>query len=73
MTPKITLQFQCFSDGGGRSGVYLAIDANMELGEDEDTFDVFGYLRKLRQSRRGLVDNVASSYSNLFLSNFASR
>lgn len=49
-----------FSDGGGRSGVYLAIDANMELGEEEDTFDVFGYLKKLRQSRRGLVDNVAS-------------
>lgn len=46
------------NDGGGRSGVYLAIDANMELGEEEDTFDVFGYLKKLRQSRRGLVDNV---------------
>ncbi|KAK5648341.1 hypothetical protein RI129_003233 [Pyrocoelia pectoralis] len=46
------------NDGGGRSGVYLAIDANMELAEEEDTFDVFGYLKKLRQSRRGLVDNV---------------
>lgn len=48
------------SDGGGRSGVYLAIDANMELQEEEDKFDVFGYLKKLRQSRKGLVENVVS-------------
>lgn len=46
------------SDGGGRSGVYLAIDANMELAEEEDAFDVFGYLKKLRQSRRGLIENL---------------
>lgn len=46
------------SDGGGRSGVYLAIDANMELAEEEDSFDVFGYLKKLRQSRRGLIENL---------------
>ncbi|KAL1502113.1 hypothetical protein ABEB36_007306 [Hypothenemus hampei] len=46
------------NDGGGRSGVYLSIDANMELGEEEDKFDVFGYLKKLRQSRMGMVENV---------------
>ncbi|KAJ8967654.1 hypothetical protein NQ317_011593 [Molorchus minor] len=46
------------SDGGGRSGVYLSVDANMELAEEEDKFDVFGYLKKLRQSRKGLVDNI---------------
>ncbi|XP_044020892.1 receptor-type tyrosine-protein phosphatase kappa [Aphidius gifuensis] len=46
------------NDGGGRSGVYLAIDANMELAEEEDAFDVFGYLKKLRQSRRGLIENM---------------
>lgn len=45
------------SDGGGRSGVYLAIDANLELAEEEDCFDVFGYLKKLRQSRKGLIEN----------------
>nr|XP_023020805.1 receptor-type tyrosine-protein phosphatase U-like [Leptinotarsa decemlineata] len=45
-------------DGGGRSGVYLSVDANMELAEEEDKFDVFGYLKKLRQSRKGLVENV---------------
>ncbi|XP_015175077.1 PREDICTED: receptor-type tyrosine-protein phosphatase mu isoform X1 [Polistes dominula] len=46
------------NDGGGRSGVYLAIDANMELAEEEDAFDVFGYLKKLRQSRRGMIENL---------------
>lgn len=51
------------SDGGGRSGVYLAIDANMELAEEEDCFHVFGFLKKLRQSRKGLIENVVSSTS----------
>lgn len=46
------------SDGAGRSGVYLAIDANLELAEEEDCFDVFGYLKKLRTSRKGMIDNV---------------
>lgn len=30
----------------------------MELAEEEDAFDVFGYLKKLRQSRRGLIENL---------------
>lgn len=47
-----------FSDGGGRSGVYLAIDANLELAEEEDCYDVFGYLKKLRQSRKGLIETL---------------
>lgn len=54
--------FSCISsprsDGGGRSGVYLAIDANLELAEEEETFHLFGYLKKLRQSRKGLIENV---------------
>lgn len=49
------------SDGGGRSGVYLAIDANLELAEEEDCFDVFGFLKKLRQSRKGLIENVVKT------------
>lgn len=40
--------------------MYLAIDANMELAEEEDSFHVFGYLKKLRQSRKGLIENVVS-------------
>ncbi|XP_059482652.1 receptor-type tyrosine-protein phosphatase kappa [Neocloeon triangulifer] len=46
------------NDGGGRSGVYLAVDANLELMEEEDCFDVFGYLKKLRQSRKGLIETM---------------
>ncbi|KAJ8880031.1 hypothetical protein PR048_020653, partial [Dryococelus australis] len=46
------------NDGGGRSGVYLAIDANLELMEEEDAFDVFGYFKKLRQSRKGLIETL---------------
>jgi hypothetical protein len=38
--------------------VYLAIDANLELAEEEDCFDVFGYLKKLRQSRKGLIETL---------------
>lgn len=33
----------------------------MELAEEEDAFDVFGYLKKLRQSRRGLIENLVNS------------
>lgn len=57
-----------FSDGGGRSGVYLSIDANLELAEEEDCFNVFGYLKKLRQSRKGLIENVVSSLSSICIS-----
>lgn len=48
------------SDGGGRSGVYLSIDANLELAEEEDCYDVFGYLKTLRQSRKGMVETLVS-------------
>ena len=49
-----------FSDGAGRSGVYLAIDANIELSEEDGVFDVYGYLKKMRQQRRGLVESLVS-------------
>lgn len=47
--------------------MYLAIDANMELAEEEDCFHVFGYLKKLRQSRKGLIENVVSVAENTHL------
>lgn len=47
-----------FSDGAGRSGVYIAIDANIELSEEDGVFDVFGYLKKIRQQRRGLIETL---------------
>ena len=44
------------SDGAGRSGVYIVIDSNIELCEEDGVFDVFGYLKKIRGLRRGLVE-----------------
>lgn len=38
--------------------MFLAVDANIELAEEEDSFYVFGYLKKLRQSRKGLIEIV---------------
>jgi hypothetical protein len=32
----------------------------MELMEEEDAFDVFGYMKKLRQSRKGLIETLVS-------------
>jgi hypothetical protein len=49
-----------FSDGAGRSGVYLAIDANIELSEEDGVFDVYGYLKKMRLQRRGLIETMVS-------------
>lgn len=40
----------------------MAIDANLELAEEEDCFHVFGYLKKIRQSRKGLIENVVSFF-----------
>ena len=52
------------SDGAGRSGVYLAIDANIELSEEDGVIDVFGYVRKMRTQRRGLVESLVSYLFN---------
>ena len=38
--------------------MYLAIDANIELSEEDGVFDVYGYLKKMRQQRRGLVESL---------------
>lgn len=46
------------SDGAGRTGVFLAIDANLELAEEDGNFDVFPYVKQLRGSRRGLVESL---------------
>ena len=40
--------------------MYLAIDANIELSEEDGVFDVYGYLKKMRQQRRGLVESLVS-------------
>ena len=39
----------------------MAIDANIELSEEDGVFDVYGYLVKMRQQRRGLVETLVSA------------
>jgi len=42
--------------------VYIAIDANIELCEEDGLFDVYGYLKKVRGLRRGLVETLVSPH-----------
>lgn len=46
----------------------MAIDANMELVEEDGLVDIFGYMKKLRQARRGLVETMVT-LEFIFLSN----
>ncbi|ODM95357.1 Receptor-type tyrosine-protein phosphatase kappa, partial [Orchesella cincta] len=46
------------NDGGGRSGVFCQVDAQLELLEEDNLIDVFGFLKKLKSSRKGLLENV---------------
>ena len=57
------MSFEWRSDGGGRSGVFLAIDANMESVEEDGVVEIFGYMKKLRQARRGLVETLVWQFS----------
>ncbi|XP_077232336.1 uncharacterized protein LOC143868820 [Tasmannia lanceolata] len=45
------------NDGCGRTGAYLCIDANLELAEEDNVVDVFNYTKKMRQSRKFLIEN----------------
>jgi protein tyrosine phosphatase len=44
------------SDGCGRTGAFLAIDANMENAEEDNCYDIFGYTRKMRSAKKGMID-----------------
>lgn len=46
------------NDGCGRTGTYLCIDANLELAEEDNLYDVFNFTKKLRQSRKFLIENL---------------
>lgn len=47
------------SDGCGRTGAYICIDSNLELAEEDAMYDVYGYVKSLRASRRGMIEDVA--------------
>lgn len=46
------------NDGCGRTGAYLCIDANLELADEDAIYDVFNFTKKLRQSRKFLIENL---------------
>ncbi|XP_069193407.1 receptor-type tyrosine-protein phosphatase kappa isoform X3 [Procambarus clarkii] len=46
------------SDGGARTGVYIALDANLELNEEDGKLDIYGYVKKMKQARLGLIETV---------------
>ena len=50
----------------------MAIDANLEAMEEDGVFDIFGYMKKLRQARRGLVEllvNFLESRNQILIQN----
>lgn len=46
------------SNGGGRSGAFLALDANLELMKKTGQLDVYEYAKTLVNSRPHLIDSV---------------
>lgn len=47
-----------FSNGGGRSGAFLTLDANLELLHRTGQVNVFDYAKTLVNSRQHLIDSV---------------
>lgn len=46
------------SNGGGRSGAFLSLDANLELMKKTGQLDVFEFAKQLVNSRPSLIDSV---------------
>jgi protein tyrosine phosphatase len=56
----ILIQIFSLSDGCGRTGTYLCLDANLQLAEEEGMVDIFNYAKLLRESRKGMIENVVN-------------
>lgn len=52
------INYHLCSNGGGRSGAFLALDANLELLKRTGQVDVFEYGKILVNARPHLVDSV---------------
>jgi hypothetical protein len=46
------------SNGGGRSGVFIAVDSCMDMVKSDQSIDIFGFCRKMNNERMGLVESV---------------
>ncbi|KAH9367088.1 hypothetical protein HPB48_021733 [Haemaphysalis longicornis] len=40
----------------------MCIDANLELADEDGVYDVFGYTKKLRAARKGMVETVVRGF-----------
>lgn len=48
------------SDGCGRTGAYLCLDSNLELYDEDGVYDIYGYTKRMKQARKGLIESVVS-------------
>ena len=46
------------SNGCGRSGTYICLDANLQLAEEEGVVDIFNYSKALRKARVSMIENL---------------
>ena len=51
------MQVHC-SNGGGRSGAFITIDATIDMLTEHQSIDIYGYCKKLNNMRIGLVESV---------------
>lgn len=49
------------SNGCGRSGAFVCLDANLQLADEEGVVDIFNYAKKLRKSRHDMIENLVSN------------
>jgi protein tyrosine phosphatase len=54
--------FIFYSNGGGRSGAFLAVDANLELLQRTGQLDVYEYGRTLANARQHLIVKMFNFY-----------
>ena len=59
----MSIIFCLYSNGAGRTGVFLALCLSIERLETEDNVDIFQTVRWLKSQRAGLVTNSVSRWS----------
>ena len=63
-----------FSNGIGRTGVFITLHAQLERLKIEGVIDVFQFIKSAREQREGLVSTPVSYYNiNIMLFNLSRR
>ena len=55
--------FPSFSAGVGRSGTFIALDCILDQVNDENTVDIKGVVKKMREKRMLMVQTLVSATS----------